>query len=257
MGLRNWITGKQYILVNRTIGDEEVGTFPASRSVQQIKAMIASGDLEDAVYRLICRSRKGDKVQWTMPTKKVLTAAKITVMEREKAFKALREKTESVKKDVEELRLIKSQMMKEFGDETGVMPEEIQLPDETLGLFDMISKATAESAYISIRRNPDKTTEAMFGVVDAATSILSGIGNMIAMKVADKTVKHANTQVRTMDKEVEIVGDKKTVRFKKPVKDEVTGVESDAEPLEELEVEEVPKEDEVRYDPEEEAEVEK
>jgi hypothetical protein len=257
MGIRNWITGKQYILVNRTIGDEEVGTFPASRSVQQIKAMIASGDLEDAVYRLVCRSRKGDKVQWTMPTKKVLTAAKITVMEREKAFKALREKTESVKKDVEELRLIKSQMMKEFGDETGVLPEEIQLPDETSGLFDMIGKATAESAYISIRRNPDKTTEAMFGVVDAATSILTGIGNMIAMKVADKTVKHANTQVKTMDKEVKIDGDKKTVRFKNPTKDEVIDVEPPTESSEELEMEEVPEEDGAEYVTEEEIEEEK
>ena len=254
MGIRNWITGKQYILVNRTIGDEEVGTFPASRSVQQIKVMIASGDLEDAVYRLICRSRKGDKVQWTMPTKKVLTAAKITVMEREKAFKALREKTESVKKDVEELRLIKSQMMKEFGDETGVLPEEIQLPDEKMSLTEAISRATAESAYVSIRRNPDKTTDALFGVVDAATSILTGIGNMIAMNVADKTVKHADIQARTMDKEVEIDGDKKTVRFKKPTKDEVIGIEPTTETSEELETEEVPEEGEAGYATEEGAE---
>lgn len=247
MGIRSWISGKQYILVNKSAGDEEVGTFPASRSMQQIKAMISAGDLEDGVYRLVCRSRKGDKAEWTMPTKKVLTAARITVMEREKAFKALREKTDSVKKDVEELRVIKTQMLKEFGDDTGTLQEEIALPDEKMSLMDAISRATAESTYVSIRRNPDKTTDALFGVVEAGTNILTGLGNMIAMNVAGKTVKHADNQVNTMDKEVEIEGDKKTIRFKKPVEvDAEAGTEDDYE----IETEDPPREDDIEYVPE-------
>jgi len=247
MGIRSWISGKQYILINRTDGDTEVGTFPARRTVQQVKEMIAVGNLEDAVYRMICRSRKGDTIEWSMPKKKSVTPEQLSKMEQEKAIKALRDKTEEVKKGRDELIALRQQAGKIFGDDFGMVTTEIELPDESMGLWDAISRATAESAYVSIRQNPDKTTNALFGVVDAATGILTGVGNILAMKLADKTEKRVTKQIKTMEREVEIDGGKKVVKFKKP-EPVMIDIEEEEEEEEELEIEKAPEEDEIEYE---------
>jgi len=110
MGLRRWITGKEYILVDRGNGDEEVGTFPKFISIGQVKELMRNGTIEQGTYRLVERTRDGDKARWTMSKRKLLSPEELSKLDKEKAFKLMREKTETVKREVDSLKEFRTEM---------------------------------------------------------------------------------------------------------------------------------------------------
>ena len=243
MGFRSWITGKEYILVDRSNGDEEVGSFPKSITIGQVKELMRNGTIDQGSYRLLERTKAGDKVLWTMSKRKQLNPEELSKLDKEKAFKLMREKTETVKREVESLKEFRTEMVKEFGDDTGLLQTPIELPDERMGIFDAINRATSESVYIGMRQNPNKVTDMVFNMGDAATNILTAIGQFAALKVSGKTEKQARETVRNVDKQIKEKDGKKVLQFKR--KEESEMVKDDVP--QELGGEEVPSGDDIPY----------
>ena len=253
MGLRKWITGKEYILVDRDQGDEEVGTFPKNITIGQVKELMRNGTIEQGTYRLVERSRDGDKARWTMSKRKLLSPEELSKLDKEKAFKLMREKTETVKREVESLKEFRTEMVKEFGDDTGLLQTPIELPEERMGIFDAINRATSESVYIGMRQNPSKVTDMVFNLGDAATNILTAIGQFAALKVSGKTEKNAMTTARSVDKQIKEENGKRVLKFKRKeekVLEEEVKEKGSAE--QSLEAEVAPDEDGIPYISEEE-----
>jgi hypothetical protein len=243
MGFRSWITGKEYILVDRSNGDEEVGSFPKSITIGQVKELMRNGTIDQGSYRLLERTKAGDKVLWTMSKRKQLSPEEVSKLDKEKAFKLMREKTETVKREVESLKEFRSEMVKEFGDDTGLLQTPIELPDERMGIFDAINRATSESVYIGMRQNPSKVTDMVFNMGDAATNILTAIGQFAALKVSGKTEKQARETVRNVDKQIKEKDGTKVLKFKR--KKEEAAEEDSIE--QDLESEVVPEKDDIPY----------
>jgi len=244
MGLRSWITGKEYILVDRLQGDDEVGTFPNSITIGQVKELMRNGTIDQGSYRLLERTKAGDKVIWTMSKRKQLSPEQVASMDRDKAFKAWREKTEKIKADLSDLNAFKAEMVKEFGDETGLLQTPIELPEERMGIFDAINRAASESAYIGMRQNPSKVTDMIFNLGDAATNILTAIGQYAALKVSGNVEKSANRTIRSMDKQIKEKDGTKVLNFKRKEEGE-----EEVEEAQKIEEEEVPDKDEIPYIP--------
>jgi len=206
----NWIKGREYVLINRDNQDMEAGTFPVRVTAAQVRAMIKDGDIEPGTYRLIERTKAGDRTVWSMARKRELSPEEILQLDKDKAFKILREKKKSVAQDVKELNQLTAEINKEFSVD-GISPP-IELPDEKMGLFDSINRALSDSAYIGIRKHPEKTTEMIFGIGDAIQNILVAAGNYAAMKVTEKA--QANIAKKQVKKQIEKVDGKKVIKFK-------------------------------------------
>ena len=247
MGFRSWITGKEYILVDRSSGDEEVGSFPKSITIGQVKELMRNGTIDQGSYRLMERTKAGDKILWTMSKRKQLSPEEISKLDKEKAFKLMREKTETVKKEVESLKEFRTEMVKEFGDDSGLLQTPIELPEERMGIFDAINRATSESVYIGMRQNPSKVTDMVFNLGDAATNILTAIGQYAALKVSGKTENDAMQTVRNVDKHIREEDGIKVLKFKRK-EDEEAIEEKVAE--QDLEAEVAPVKDDIPYTPE-------
>ena len=243
MGLRSWITGKQYILVDRNQGDEEVGSFPKSITIGQVKELVRNGTIDQGSYRLLERSKTGDKVLWTMSKRKQLSPEEMSKMDKEKAFKLMREKTETVKREVESLKEFRREMVNEFGDDSGLLQTPIELPDERMTVFDAINRATSESMYIGMRQKPDKVTNMVFGLGEAATNILTAIGQYAAMKVSGNVEKNASATIRSLDKQIKEKDGMKVLKFNR--KEETETVKDEV--IQEMEKEDVPEEDDIPY----------
>ncbi|MCK4329766.1 hypothetical protein KAX02_07975 [candidate division WOR-3 bacterium] len=181
---------RRYVLVNvETKEDvyESKELLPKEVVLQDIE----DDNLEEGLYRVEERVN-GRKVRntWVMrKSRRKATEEELAAKSREDAEEFIKKDAQDIKDRVEAHKKFADKVRQTYGIEGGGAVDNIKIPTNEDGKISIISaanQAIAESTYLGIRETkPAEVAATVKSVMDSGTTILAGIAQLIATRLAD------------------------------------------------------------------------
>ena len=179
-----------YVLVNvETKEDvyESKELLPKEAVLQDIE----DDNLEEGLYRVEERVN-GRKVRnsWVMRKPRTpKSPEELAQKSREDAEEFIKKDAQDIKERVEAHKAFAAKVKETYGIEGGGAVDNIKIPtneDGKVSIIGMANQAIAESTYLGIRETkPAEVAATVKSVMDSGTTILAGIAQMIATRLAD------------------------------------------------------------------------